>query len=141
MTTIAIVISRRAFRGPRSTMEARGRSRLVRSGKAIAVVLALVAVALAAAPVQAAERNAYVVTPLVSNNPALAPTVDPLLVNAWGLVAGPTTPWWSNAADTDRSLLYNAAGAKLALEVTVHGGPTDIVFNGQSGVFLVGTAT
>src|SRR5574342_290942 len=126
MTTIAIVISRRAFRGPRSTMEARGRSRLVRSGKAITVVLALVAVALAAAPVQAAERNAYVVT---------------LLVNAWGLVAGPTTPWWSNAADTDRSLLYNAAGAKLALEVTVHGGPTGIVFNGQSGVFLVGTAT
>jgi len=113
-------------------------SALVRSGEAIVVVLALVAVALVAAPVRAAERNAYMVTPLVSNNGVPGTTIDPLLVNAWGLVAGPTTPWWVNAADVDRSVLYTAVGGKLALEVTVHGAPTGIVFNGASAVFPVG---
>ena len=50
----------------------------------------------------AAAPNPYTVTPLVSNNGVPGTTVDASLVNAWGLVAGPTTPWWvaDNGADT-----------------------------------------
>src|SRR3989304_1112165 len=54
---------------------------------------------------------------------------------AVALLAGPPAA----AAGADKSLLYNAAGGKLALEVTVAGGPTGLVFNGASGSFLVGT--
>ena len=86
----------------------------------------------------AAMGNAYAVTALVSNNAVTGTTVDPNLVNAWGLVAGPTSPWWVNAADADKSLLYNSAGGKVPLEVTVAGGPTGIVFNGDSTAFPVG---
>ena len=86
----------------------------------------------------AAMGNAYAVTALVSNNAVTGTTVDPSLVNAWGLVAGPTSPWWVNAADADKSLLYNSAGGKVPLEVTVAGGPTGIVFNGDSTAFPVG---
>src|SRR3972149_5682706 len=87
----------------------------VRLGRKGVLVFALAAVALLAAPpAAAAERNAYTVTPLVSDNGVPGTTVDPNLVNAWGLVAGPTSPWWVNAADADKSLLYNAAGGELA---------------------------
>jgi len=104
----------------------------------VAAVLLLVGLPGVARTGSAAEANAYTVTALVSNNGVPGTTVDPHLVNAWGLVAGPTTPWWVNAADADKSLLYNAAGGKLALEVTVAGGPTGLVFNGDSAVFPVG---
>ena len=101
--------------------------------------MAVVAVVILAPAVAAAERNEYVVTGLVSNNGAPGTTVDANLRNAWGLVAGPTTPWWVSDAGTDKSTLYNAAGAKLALEVTVTGGPTGLVFNGGT-VFPVGAS-
>src|SRR6266540_817428 len=101
-----------------------------RSGKETVFVFALVAAAilLAPPPVAAADANAYTVMPLVSNTGIAGTLTDSHLVNAWGLVAGPTSPWWVNAADSDLSLLYNAAGGKVALEVTVAGGPTGIVF-------------
>ena len=106
----------------------------------VAAVLLLVGLPGVARTGSAAEANAYTVTALVSNNGVPGTTVDPHLVNAWGLVAGPTTPWWVNAADADKSLLYNAAGGKLALEVTVAGGPTGLVFNGASWCVLVGSS-
>ncbi len=87
----------------------------------------------------AADQNAYQVTALVSNVPGVAPTTDPLLVNAWGLVASPTSPWWVADNGADRSTLYNGAGGKVPLEVTVHTAPTGAVFNGATGSFLVGT--
>ena len=112
-------------------------SAIVRTGKLGVLAVVLAVFAFLAAPAAGAERNAYVVTPLVSNNGVPGTTVDPHLVNAWGLTASPTSPWWVNAADADKSLLYNTAGGKLALEVTVAGGPTGIVFNGNPG-FPVG---
>ena len=49
---------------------------------------------------------------LVSNAPVTpaASITDPNLTNAWGLVHGPTTPWWisNNAGGT--STLYNTSG-------------------------------
>ena len=50
-------------------------------------VLALAAVGavlMTAVPLQAAERNAYTVTPLVSDQETLAGPPDATLVNAWG---------------------------------------------------------
>ena len=54
----------------------------------------------------------YQQTNLVSNVPVTpaASVTDPNLQNAWGLVHGPTTPWWisNNAGGT--STLYNTSG-------------------------------
>jgi uncharacterized protein (TIGR03118 family) len=74
----------------------------------------------------------YTVTPLVADQPGIAPTTDGHLVNAWGLTSGPTTPWWVADNGTDLSTLYSGAGAKVPLEVGVEGGPTGAVFNGTS---------
>jgi uncharacterized protein (TIGR03118 family) len=116
----------------------------VRFSVAGVVAFAMLAVVLIPATTVAAEDhsddNVYSVTALVSNNAALAPRVDPHLVNAWGLVAGPTTPWWVSDNGVDLSTLYSAAGQKIGLEVSVAGAPTGVVFNGLSTSFLIGTA-
>jgi len=78
----------------------------------------------------AAEDNAYTVTNLVSDVPGLAPNLDPNLVNAWGLVAGPSTPWWVADNETSVSTLYTGDGTPLPLIVQVAGNPTGAVFNG-----------
>src|ERR1700755_2172179 len=58
----------------------------------------------------------YQQTNLVSNVPVTpaATVTDPNLLNAWGLVHGPTTPWWisNNAGGT--STLYNTSGLNPA---------------------------
>ncbi len=82
----------------------------------------------------------YQQTNLVSDIPGLAPVTDPNLVNPWGLARSATSPWWVADNGTGVSTLYNGAGQKLALVVTVPppvGGvppsaPTGIVFNGGS---------
>jgi uncharacterized protein (TIGR03118 family) len=76
--------------------------------------------------------NTYKVKRLVADQPGHAKETDPNLVNAWGLAAGPTTPWWVNAADGDVSTLYDGAGAIIPLVVDVTGGPTGLVFNGST---------
>ena len=43
-----------------------------------------------------------------------APHADASLVNGWGLVAGPTTPWWTSNNGTNTSTLYNGVGVKSA---------------------------
>ncbi len=75
--------------------------------------------------------NPVTVTNLVEDQ-AGAAQVDPHLVNAWGLVAGPATPWWVNNATTNTSTLYDGTGTVLPLVVSVPGQPTGIVFNGGS---------
>jgi uncharacterized protein (TIGR03118 family) len=102
---------------------------------ALAVVFGVAVVAVS--PLTAAERNAYTVTPLVSDQPGVAPNTDPNLVNAWGLTSGPTTPWWVADNETDLSTLYRGLdGMPQALVVSVEGGPTGAVFNGTAGFAL-----
>ncbi len=98
------------------------------------VVLALFAMPASAAAVP----GTYTVTALVSNNGVPGTTVDARLQNAWGLVAGPGTPWWVSDNGADFSTLYNATGVKRNLNVSVDGAPTGIVFNGVSTAFGVG---
>jgi uncharacterized protein (TIGR03118 family) len=87
--------------------------------------------ALAVAAALAAGTNAYSAQSLVTN------TTDASLVNGWGLSAGPTTPWWVSDNGTNLSTLYQGSGTKAALTVTVPGGPTGTVFNGDATAFVV----
>ena len=65
---------------------------------------------------------AFTVTHLVAH--------DPTLVNAWGLAASPTGPWWVASEARDASTLYAGSGRKQALTVRVDGGPTGVVYYG-----------
>ena len=112
------------------------------AGAALAALLLLSATA-------GAQR--YQQTNLVSDVPGLAATTDPDLVNAWGMVHSATSPWWVNDNGTGKSTLYNAAGTKQALVVTVPppdgsapgttSAPTGIVFNGSTTDFVVANPT
>jgi uncharacterized protein (TIGR03118 family) len=99
----------------------------------IAVVAALAAGSASAG----IQDDVFSVHDLVADGTGTAPVADASLVNAWGLTAGPTTPWWSSNNGTNTSTLYNASGAKIALTVSVPGGPTGTVFNGSSTDFVV----
>jgi uncharacterized protein (TIGR03118 family) len=86
----------------------------------------------------------YQQTNLVSNVHGRAPVTDPNLVNSWGLVHGPGTPWWVADNGTGVSTLYDGAGNMLPLVVMIPtasgtgtGNPTGIVFNGSPNDFLV----
>jgi uncharacterized protein (TIGR03118 family) len=54
---------------------------------------------------------------------------DPDLINPWGLTSSATSPWWLADNGVDKSTLYNAAGMKQGLIVSVPGAPTGAVFN------------
>ena len=89
---------------------------------------------------------------LQSNQIAKAQRVDPLIVNAWGLVHGPGTPWWVSDQMSGWSTLYNGGGKPQPLRVLIPtagngpnlptgnngpGSPTGIVYNGSND-FQVG---
>lgn len=81
----------------------------------------------------------YQLTNLVSNQSGQALHQDPLLVNAWGMVHAPGSPWWISDNGSGWSTLYNSTGVARALQVVVPaakngatGSPTGIVFNGSS---------
>ena len=105
----------------------------------------LVAALVMTIPLQAAPEsgNSYTVTPLVSDQPGVATFTDPNLVNAWGLAASSSSPWWVADNETSVSTLYNGnTGQPQSLVVTVgmDSGPTGVVFNGGSG-FVVSNGT
>jgi uncharacterized protein (TIGR03118 family) len=97
---------------------------------AAAVVLVAVAASALASATSAADRNFYVVTNLVADEPGVAPVQDPDLVNPWGLDALSGSPWWVADNETDVSTLYQANGTKVPLTVAIPGGaPTGLVAN------------
>ncbi|TCW83842.1 TIGR03118 family protein [Burkholderia sp. SRS-46] len=86
-------------------------------GLKAAAVLALVAGFTIA---HAADDDAYVVTPLVSNVAGAAPKVDRVLQNAWGIAFSPAgSPFWVNDNATGCSTLYDGTGTKVALQVSI----------------------
>jgi len=113
-----------------------GIARLTTRTRAVLGLLVLGAALVLAAPLGAAKPTTYTVVPLVSNQPLLAPLTDPDLKNAWGLTSGPATPWWVSDNGTNKSTLYNAAGVKQGLIVSVPGAPTGTVFNTTAGFIL-----
>jgi uncharacterized protein (TIGR03118 family) len=77
--------------------------------------------------------NSYLVQNLVSDGSISALHTDPLLINAWGLAASSTSPWWVADNATNVSTLYNATGVANPLIVQVSGHPTGLVFYGGTG--------
>lgn len=81
----------------------------------------------------------YVQTNLTSNIPGLAANTDPQLVNPWGISFGAASPFWVSDNGTGVSTLYNGAGVKQALVVTIPGGvPTGQVFNNTGSFAITG---
>jgi len=88
----------------------------------------------------------YNQTNLVSNTAGVARGTDPQLINAWGLSRMSGSPWWVSDQATGVSTLYNGAGAKQALVVTIPpadpnktptGSPTGTIANGSQTDFLL----
>jgi uncharacterized protein (TIGR03118 family) len=90
----------------------------------------------------------YQLTNLVSNQVGAARHIDPLLVNSWGIVHGPTTPFWISDNNAGWETLYTGNGTKVTeLVVSVPpasgaapGSPTGNVFNGSSDFQLQGNS-
>jgi hypothetical protein len=86
----------------------------------------------------------YLQTNLVSDLPGMAAVTDPQLVNAWGISYSATSPFWVSDNGSGLTTLYNGAGAKQGLVVTIPppaGGsgpaaPTGQVFNGSTAFEL-----
>ena len=107
----------------------------------LAVVAASTATLLGSAtvPAYAAPKDSrFDQVNAVSDQPGVAPILDPQLVNPWGLALSPTSPVWVANNNSGRATLYRGGGggtpfAKVALEVTVvNGAPTGQVFNGTT---------
>jgi uncharacterized protein (TIGR03118 family) len=96
-------------------------------GLSFLALVAAVAVGAGGAGGAARSGDAFVVRELVTDR------ADAELVNAWGLAASPTGPWWIANEARSSSTLYNGSGAKQLLRVAVEGGPTGIVYNPTSG--------
>jgi uncharacterized protein (TIGR03118 family) len=106
-------------------------------GAALALTMSFVSVA-----------QHYKQTDLVSNSSGTAPVTDPQLINAWGLSRGSGSAWWVSDQAAGVSTLYNGAGAKQSLIVTIPpadptnkntpiGSPTGTISNGSQTDFLL----
>jgi uncharacterized protein (TIGR03118 family) len=107
------------------------------AGAALALTMSFVSVA-----------QHYKQTDLVSNSSGTAPVTDPQLINAWGLSRGSGSAWWVSDQATGVSTLYNGAGAKQSLIVTIPpadptnkhtpiGSPTGTISNASQTDFLL----
>jgi uncharacterized protein (TIGR03118 family) len=94
--------------------------------KALAVAVAIAALATAGSA-SSARFDHFVGRTVASDRS------DGQLVNAWGLAASPTGPWWVSNEARASSTLYDGSGRKQALTVQVIGGPTGVVYNGGRG--------
>ncbi|MGA8154470.1 MAG: TIGR03118 family protein [Terriglobales bacterium] len=80
----------------------------------------------------------YKMVKLDSNLPGIAKHQDTLLINAWGLAYGPSSPFWISDAGDGWSTTYNGQGVLESARIIVPsagsgaGSPTGIVYNGSS---------
>jgi len=90
----------------------------------------------------------YTQTNLVSNTAGVAPVTDPQLINPWAMSRNSGSPWWVSDQVTGFSTLYNGAGAKQSLIVTIPpadptnkntptGTPTGTIANSSQTDFLL----
>jgi len=88
----------------------------------------------------------YTQTNLVSNASGIAPVTDPQLINPWGVSRGSSSPVVDFRQRDGLSTLYNGAGTKQTLIVTIPqadpnnkktptGTPTGTIFNGSQQTF------
>lgn len=83
---------------------------------------------------------------LTANNAEYgAPTIDPTLVNAWGLAFNPNGTPWISSQGGHVSNVYNSEGVPRPINLvtipspasTTGGNPTGLVFNGVSTDFII----
>ena len=92
-----------------------------------------------------APGSAYRQTNLLSDLPGVAPVLDPLLVNPWGLSQTATSPFWvaNNGTSTSQLIRGGAGGTPVVLNaamptVTIPGGlPTGTVANTVASEFVL----
>ena len=103
------------------------------------VVAAMLFLCASARRAQADGANSFTQTNLVSDIPGMAKTTDPDLVNPWGVSFSDASPFWVSDNGTGLVTLYNGAGVKQGLVVTVpppgDAAPTGQVFNGNPANF------
>jgi uncharacterized protein (TIGR03118 family) len=112
------------------------------------MILFTVAMGVALMFVSSAAMAQYQLINLSSNQVRWARHTDPLLVNGWGLVHGPGTPWWVSDEGSGWSTLYDGTGTQIqTLKVLIPtggengpGSPTGIVFNGSSEFLVQGSS-
>jgi uncharacterized protein (TIGR03118 family) len=89
----------------------------------------------------ASPISAFAQTNLVSDIPGLAGVTDADLKNPWGISFAHTSPFWISENGMGLATLYNGAGARQALTVTIPGAgggmsaPTGQVFSGGGSAF------
>jgi uncharacterized protein (TIGR03118 family) len=97
----------------------------------------------------------FLQTNLISDVPGLAEITNANSVNAWGLTASPTSPFWVSNQGTGTSTLYNTSSPLTQVVPLVvgippnpndsplpaHGSPTGDVFNTDPGGFVVTNGT
>ena len=93
----------------------------------VAAVAVTIAALAAAGSASSARLDRFAVRAVASDRS------DPQLVNAWGLAASPTGPWWVANEARASSTLYDGDGRKQTLTVRVVGGPTAVVYYGGRG--------
>ncbi len=100
----------------------------------------------------------YVQHNLVSDITGMADQLDPCLINPWGIVASPSSPFWISANGTGLSTLYNGNGNAVNLVVSIPGpagaqtpaqqcgktafgpgAPSGVIYNDTTS-FVVGTS-
>ena len=92
-----------------------------------------------------APGSAYRQTNLISDSPGLAPVLDPLLVNPWGIALTGSSPFWvaNNGTSTTQLLRGDVGGQPFVLNaspqtVTIPGGlPTGTVANPVASEFVL----
>src|SRR5437870_7561794 len=114
--------------------------------KGILSAVVSLAVVFVLGSVQPAVAQFYTQHNLVSDGAVPADLVDTDLINAWGLVSGPTTPWWIADNGTGRTTLYNVGTGAIQATFAIPGAggqqgtPTGVVFNGGTGFVVTNSA-
>jgi uncharacterized protein (TIGR03118 family) len=83
--------------------------------RGVSAVAAFLCLSMFAAPAE----GQYQRTDSVSNQAGAAPLQDQHLVNGWGLVSLPTSPYWVSDNGSGFSTLYTAAGTQVPLFVSI----------------------
>ncbi len=118
---------------------------------------ALLRLTCAFVPVLLPAATGYYVHNLVADTAGVADFTDPNLVNAWGLVASATSPFWTCDAGTGLSTVYTVSNSATAVPMgtpnanvkptvpgpgsNLNGTCTGIVANGNTSAFMFNSAT
>src|SRR5678816_957797 len=92
-----------------------------------------------------APGSAYRQTNLITDSPGLAPVLDPLLVNPWGISMTASSPFWvaNNGTSTTQLIRGDVGGAPVVLNaspqtITIPGGlPTGTAANPVASEFVL----